>query len=375
MKVFGAVLLCAAVLGFGAAPASAAITTDFAYSCDTDQFRFAVQDPLASGEDQQGFALAFVNAGAVDFTLLGDIASPEPVVLAGNTDDLGVRDVPVFVTDRIEVFFTTFDRTSGSEPTSAQLLGGTKVGSFSFCGTSTTRKTTLLGTQNSVSFAYGNWVGRASYDCWVNALYVSKSHPSPVPPQAAAGEVLIHKGRAVKTDLFQTFLPGNRLIGDLVPGLTKGDRIDVYAVPGAWLSETIGAFPRTEFAAKVVADPSAQPIYSFNYGMCGSISLPVRPVVPTVPPPAPVPASAPIPEPAKQNKKVTWPKGKGKAVTYKVRISKVGNTRAFGAWRSTGESRMATFTALLPGTYKIQVKAKPTAKPSKLHKTLTLTVR
>lgn len=371
MKLFGAAVLSVAMIGLGAAPASATLTTDFAYSCESDTFTFTAHDPFASGQDPQGIALAFANGGAVDFKLLSDVASPDPVVISGNTDDIGVRNVPVSLGDRIDVYFTKYDRNAGIEPTDAQLLGGTKVGSFGFCGSSTQNKLRILNTENSVAYSYRNWDGRASYDCWSNSLFVSKAHESPIPLADAMQPVLIHNARAVKTDLYQTFLPANRWVGDLVPGLRTGDRIDVYAVPGEWLNVPIGAFPRNAFANKVINDPSAQAIYSFRYGMCGAISLPIRPVIPVVPV-TPAPVTAPVSVP--KSKKVTWAKRKGKAVTYKVRISKAGNTRAFGNWRSTGRTRSATFTALLPGTYRIQIQSKPKSKPAKLFKTLTVTI-
>lgn len=373
-----ALALSVVALVAGGAPASAVVTTSFSYDCGTngnDLYTFTASDQFASSENMTRFVIAFVKNGQVDTTVASDIGSAAPTVLTDGTDSLGLGDVPVSQGDTIDVYYYKYSSWPVSNATI--LASGTKVDSFGYCGVDSATKKATLNQPYANSFTYRNWTGKVSYDCSLNALYSSRTHAQPLPQSDWLAEVVVSGGRAVLTSGYRTFRTVSSMVGPIVPGLSAGDQVDVYAIPYEWLNAPIGAFPRTAFANKVATDPAAQKIYSFNYGSCGS--LPLTPPV-TPPPPAPVDQCASVPGvqttpcAVAQNKKVAWPKKSGKSVTYKTRISKPGNTRSFGKWRSVGKSRSTVYKNLAPGTYIVQVEAKPKGKKAKRLKNIVVVV-
>ena len=373
-----ALALSVVALVTGSRSASATVNKAFSYDCGTngnDLYTFTASDPFASSENMTRFVIAFVKNGEVDTTVASDVASSAPTVLTDSTDALGLGSVPVNLGDTIDVYYYKY--TSWPVSNSTILADGTKVDSFSYCGVDSATKQGMLNQPYAESFSYRNWTGRVSYNCSANALYSRRTHSDPLPQSDWMAEVVVSGGKAVLTSGYRTFRTASPMLGALVPTLSAGDRIDVYAIPYEWLNTPIGAFPRTAFANKVETDPAAQKIYSFNYGSCAS--LPVTPPV-TPPAPAPVDRCASLPgiqtQPCAipQNKKVSWPKKSGKSVTYKTRISKLGNTRSFGKWRSVGKARSTVYTNLAPGTYVVQVEAKPKGKKAKRFKSIVIVV-
>lgn len=368
---FVSLILVAASVVVVTPPASAAITTNFGYTCGTDTYRFEASDQFGSSDDMQRFVLGFVVGGVVDSTVASDVSSPAPVILSDNTDALGLGAATLNPGDQVDVYFKKYTSWPVSD---AQVLGGTHLGSFAYCGTSTAAKNAMLSSASSAAYSYRNWTGRVSYDCTANALHTRRTHAPTVPSADFLQEVVVHKGRAVLTSGYRTFRAESVFLGPLVPELSPGDQVDVYVAPYEWLmppTGPIGAFPRTTFAAKLATDPAATRIYSFNYGSCGS--LPVSPPVVDQCATTPGVQSSPCPV-AMQSKKVKWRKQKGRGLTYKTRISTAGPNRAFSTWRSAGKSRSMTFTNLAPGTYVVQVQAKAKGKSAKRLKSITFVI-
>lgn len=369
-----AMSVVALVVGGGSA--SAAVTKSFSYDCGTngnDLYTFTASDPFASSDNMTRFVIAFAKNGEVDTTVASDIGSGAPTVLTDGTDLLGLGNISISAGDTIDVYYYKYTTWPVSNATI--LASGTKVGSFGYCGVDSAAKQATLDQPYANAFTYRNWAGKVSYDCSLNALNSSRTHAQPLPQSDWMAEVVVSGGKAVLTSGYRTFRTVSSMVGPIVPELAAGDQVDVYAIPYEWLNAPIGAFPRTAFANRVATDPAAQKIYSFNYGSCGSLPL-APPAAPPAPAPADQCASVPgvqtTPCVIAQNKKITWPKKSGKSVTYKTRISKPGNTRSFGKWRSAGSSRSTVYKNLAPGTYIVQVEAKPKGKKAKRLKNIVV---
>ncbi|MGA9148194.1 MAG: hypothetical protein WBZ04_11590, partial [Candidatus Nanopelagicales bacterium] len=144
-----------------APPASAAITTNFGYTCGTDTYRFEASDQFGSSDDMQLFVLGFVVGGVVDSTVASDVSSPAPVILSDTTDALGLGAVSLNPGDQVDVYFKKYTSWPVSD---AQVVGGTHLGSFVYCGASTAAKNAMLNSASSAAYSYRNCTGRVSYD-------------------------------------------------------------------------------------------------------------------------------------------------------------------------------------------------------------------
>lgn len=358
-------LLVAAVAGPAAAGTLAAMPS---YSCAADLLTVQVR---SSSDETQPYVIAFGKAGTIDNGgfLYSDITGVRTSSTVLNTDDLGRDNVTFDTADTVQVWFL---ETFGGLVSASQVRNeGTVIGTFAYCGVPSTVKAAIPTNSDSRSYSYKGWTGSISYDCKVDALSYRRTHPAPVPAADYMAEVYVHEGGAGIASGYATFRTSSPSLTKLLPKLSAGERIDVYAVPFAWLGDVQPPYPFPALAEKIKNGNGSQPIYSFKYGSCGSLSLPAgadlcasKPGIQTKPCPPLYMAT------------VKWPKSSQPAATYQVRICQLGAKCT--AWRSTGKKRTATFKNLELGRHVVKIRSVTKAgvsKPLKVKFTVTTKFR
>jgi hypothetical protein len=362
----GVLALGVSVIGSAGPAAAGPLAATTSYDCAADLLTVQVSQSAAS-DWTEDYLIGFGKAGAIDTagSVYSDITGTRTQSVVLNTDDLGRGAIPFTTGDTVQVWF--LEHPDYPAPASQILSEGEVVGTFAYCGAPSTTKAAIPTNSDSRAYSYKGWTGSISYDCQVNALSYSRTHPAPIAPADYMAEVYVHEGGAGIAPGYATFRASSPSFEKLMPHLSAGERIDVYAVPFDWLGDVQPPYPFPALAEKIKKGNGSQPIYSFKYGSCGSLSLPggtdlcaSKPGIQTKPCPPLYMVT------------VKWPKVQGKGGTFKVRICQVG--KSCTAWRSTGTKRSATFKDLELGKHVVLIKASG-GKPIRVKFTVTTKFR
>jgi hypothetical protein len=372
-----ATLVAGLSVALPAGPAAAAdgeITATVGYTCATDVYRLTFQDLDADGPAGHGvpYGVGFVVNGTTEVVGSSMLGSPEMAVWEDNTDDVGAHGVSFEPGDQVEVWLEEWP---DGEPTPASIkANGRKIGdSFTYCGIGSSAKKAVLTDSAARSFSYKGATGQVGYSCkvaWgnthVGALSSRVTRAATVPMQL----VFVHKGGAgALGGTFASLRPTTYVFKTLMPRLAKGDRIDVYAVPYAWLLPW-PTYPDAALAAKAKKNHDAELIYSFSYGTCGALPVPGTDQC------ASKPGVQSKPCPPLYMATVRWPKSSHHGATYQVQICRVG--KSCTPWHSTGKKRKATFKDLHLGKHVVKIRSvtkSGVSKPLKLKFTVTTKFR